>query len=421
VLWPFLVVLAVTSSPAVTAYTEFRHIAARPLWPGFEPLATPIEVFDGRRTYLFAHPTPPAGFQPADAGTFVYEGRHETVRANTGTPVNGVATATADLSTERPTRTMAALLLHETFHVYQRKAHPTWSGNEADLFTYPLEDSAALAGRRLETAAWVHALEESKDATARAWARTALAQRATRFQRLPAAAAAYERGTELNEGLAQFVEFKSIERAPAITAVDFPLEDVRSRAYATGQAMAVLLDRFAPGWESAMDTTALDEVLSERLGKGEQAPFRPEEIAAVQARAHRDVGALLEARRSKESEYRSAPGFSLEFVASKEPLWPQGFDPLNVTMLGKGEVLHTRWIKLGNGSGTCEVLGRPSLTEAAGEHPLFQGVRRLVVTGLTEPMIVENGGTLTIEGGGIKASLKGTVERSGQAWIIRMP
>ena len=170
-----------------------------------------------------------------------------------------------------------------------------------------------------------------------------------------------------------------------------------------------------------MDTTALDEVLRDRLAAGAQASFRAQEIAAEQTRARADVAALLETRRRSANEYRGAPGWSVQIVAGKEPLWPQGFDPLNVRVVGKGDVLHTRWIKLGNGSGTCEVLGRASLTEAAGEHPLFQGVRRLVLAGLKKPAVGESGGRVTIEGDGIKASFTGTIEQSGESVIVRLP
>ncbi|HET9300779.1 MAG TPA: hypothetical protein VFO11_12600, partial [Candidatus Polarisedimenticolaceae bacterium] len=101
---------------------EFDRLGAQPLWPGFQPRTVAVEVYDGTRTYLAHHPKPPEGFQPVpgQAGTFVFEGRHDTVRANTGTEVNGVPTATADLSKGIKSKSAAAaLLVHEAFHVYQ--------------------------------------------------------------------------------------------------------------------------------------------------------------------------------------------------------------------------------------------------------------------------------------------------------------
>jgi hypothetical protein len=410
-------------APAFVAYEEFRKVGAQPLWPGFDPLATPVEVFDGKVTLLYAHPDPPTGFISLSSrqGVFAFDGRHESVRANTGVPVNGIPTATADLSAPagRSPRTLAALLVHETFHVYQRKAHPAWVANEADLFTYPLADPELLLERRLETKAWVSALRQPKRSAV--WARAALARRDARFARMPAAAAAYERGNELNEGLAQFVEFKSIGKAPALTERDFPLAQIRQRGYATGQALAVLLDRLDPAWEAAMDSVPLDRFLAARLGPGPAAEFASTEVAMERARARREVNELLATRKRLDREFRETPGWSVRIVAGKEPLWPQGFDPLNVTVLGGNAVLHTRWVKLGNGAGTCEVLGRAARSEGAGDHPLFHGVRDLLVTGLAEPTVTASDGKVTIRAAGVTASLTGTLERSGRRMIVRLP
>jgi hypothetical protein len=84
-------------------------------------------------------------------------------------------------------------------------------------------------------------------------------------------------------------------------------------------------------------------------------------------------------------------------------------------------VLHTRWLKAGNGSGALEALDRAALTEGVGPHPLFNGARRLVVTGLKEPRVTEAGGTVTISADGVKGAFTGTVERTGQAFVVRLP
>lgn len=67
-------------------------------------------------------------------------GRQERVTANSSAEIGGVPTAIVLLgpaSDRRTLRDVAALTIHETFHVFQRLRHPGWSGNEADLFTYP--------------------------------------------------------------------------------------------------------------------------------------------------------------------------------------------------------------------------------------------------------------------------------------------
>src|SRR3954452_15256680 len=125
---------ATAASPrAIEVFREFERIGTQPLWPGFEPTRTAVEVYDGTNTYLYHHPKPPEGFAPLAGapGVFVFPGQHDSVRANTGTELNGLPTATADISKSKSsTREQAALLIHETFHVYEKKAHPKWAEEE---------------------------------------------------------------------------------------------------------------------------------------------------------------------------------------------------------------------------------------------------------------------------------------------------
>lgn len=413
----------------VEVFHEFDRIGAQPLWPGFEPHTVPVEVFDGTNTYLFHHPKPPAGFHPLEGatGVFGFAGQHDTVRANTGTEVNGVATATADISQSRATvPELAALLIHETFHVYEKQAHPKWAANEGELFIYPLDDAKLLQQRRLETLALVRALGAKNDRDARCWAEAALESRHERFARMPAGAANYERGIELNEGLAQYLEYKSIRKPAALRNEDFPVELIRQRGYATGQAYALLLDRFGGDWRNQTGDTPLDQLLNDRFLIAAWRPPKacalpPQESGTVLERVGLEVAELVASREKRKQEFLSAPGWRIELVAGKEPLWPQGFDPWNVSMLGSNEVLHSRWLKLGNGSGAIEVLNHASLTQGAGAHPIFNGIRRLTVTGLPEPKVAENDGKVTFEAGGVKGSFAGTIERSDQAILIKLP
>ena len=99
----------------------------------------------------------------------------------------------------------------------------------------------------------------------------------------------------------------------------------------------------------------------------------------------------------------------------------RGFDPWIVANLGDHLVLHTRWMKVGNGSGSLEVLDHPSLTEGVGPHPLFNGARKLVVTGLAEPKVVEAEGQVTVETQGAKGTFRGRLEREGQRIRLLLP
>ena len=423
-----LLALAAAPAPApaptvLDVLETFDRLAGAPLWPGFAPGTVAVEVFDGARTYLVHHPKPPEGFQPVPGrpGTFVFDGKHDSIRANTGTELNGVPTATADLSTARSKEAAAALLVHECFHVHQKAAHPDWTANEAELFTYPVDDATILAERRQETLALVRALQARKDEDARCWARTALAVRGKRAASLPEGALAYERGIEKNEGLAQYVEDLSLHAGARLTDADFPAEEIRQRGYGTGQAWALLLDRFGD-WKAGLGATPLDEVLRARLGsEGAVCALSPDAIRSATARAERDAAEVLASRGMRRSAFLAAPGWTVEIVAGEEPLWPQGFDPWNVKNLGERAVLHTRWVKVGNGAGSVEVLDRPSLTEGVGPHPLFNGARRLVVTGLAEPALTEGEGQVGIEAKGLKGSFRGRVERGERRIRLLLP
>jgi hypothetical protein len=414
---------------------EVDRISARAaLWPGFDPRRVPLAIFDGRTTLLIRHPNPPAEFVSLSSrrGVYGFAGRHESVTANAPAKLNGVWTATAMLTFDkrRTPREQAALVIHEAFHVFQRERHADWAGNEAELFVYPFEDADALRLRRLETLALSRAEAVRAKDDAGCWATAALKFRAERFARIPAGSAAYERGTELNEGLASYVEALAAgrEHRAGLPAEDFAAGEVRQRAYATGRALALLLDRFGPGWKQKLeggDKRTLDELLAASLPAhgAARCEIEPSVSQGARERARQDVAALIAKRESLRRDFLARPGWKLELVAAEgSPLFPQGFDPLNVERVGPREVLHTRWLKLGGAAGTIELINRASLTEGAGAHPLFNGVRRLTVTGLAaEPTISESGGKTTITSENLKAEFTGVeVTRSGQTLLVRL-
>jgi hypothetical protein len=370
------------------------------LWPGFDPRQTPVAIYDGERTWLFRHPSPPEGFvgDPAHEGGWIYPGQHPDVRSNTSINLGGASTSTVILNRNagRSVTELAGLVIHEIFHVFQRQRHPDWTANEGELFVYPVEDAEALHLRRLETEALRRALPSPDTQESARWAKLAIVLRRERFARLSQASVAYERFSELNEGLAQYVESRATGEGVGklLPADEFPAEAVRQRIYPVGRALGVLLDRFDPGWTAKLESGQakfVDELLEAALAwvNAPAREFSAAEREDALRRARADTAALREKKAKLRKEFLSQPGWKLVIIVEGgEPLWPQGFDPLNVERLGGAEVLHTRFLKLGNSSASLEVLNRRALTEAAGEHPLFNGVRRLTVTGLpTEPTV----------------------------------
>lgn len=420
-------------SAALNTDEEVRKLASRPLWPGFDPARIPLAVFDGEKTFLFRHPKPPPEFQavPGRAETAVVAGRHALVTANSSIILGGARTATLLLDSPEPLspRAAAALAVHEAFHVFQAERHPKWGGNEVDLFTYAMDDPVLLRLSRLETEALRRSLAERGDNGAACWAATALELRRTRFSALGKSGALYERGTELKEGLARLVESRArgaSSKEPVFPANEFAAGDVRSRSYAVGQAFGLLLDRFASGWESKLEAgtdETLDALLAGALAvrKGSRpCRFTPQETARALDGARRSVDLARLTREAVRADFFRRDGWSLVIIADAEPLAPQGFDPLNVERLGPGEVLHSRWVKLGNGAGGVEVLNARAVTESAGEHPLFEGVRRVTVTGIRdEPKVDETADGVAIEATGVAGEFAGArAQRKGRTVTV---
>ena len=423
-----LVSLAGAPAPAprvLAVLNELDRISARPLWPGFDPRQIPIAIFDGGRTWLARHPNPPQEFRPwpGEKSVGVFEGRHASLRANTAIALAGVGTATASFEgSAEGTRRLAGLLVHETFHVFQARRHPKWGGNEVDQLTYPSDDQEVLAERRLESLALSRAVAARSRASAGAWAARALDAREKRFARLPETAAAYERGTEMKEGLATYVETMAAgERGAVLPESEFPPEAVRLRAYASGNAIARLLDRLDPAWKSALeanDDSSLDALLSRAVAGMRPADFSAAEESGARARAAADVRTIAARHATRRREFLETPGWTL-VLETADPVFPQGFDPWNLERVSPSEVLHTRWLKLGNGAGSVEILDRKCLTEGSGKHPLFEGVRRATVTGLAEPRVEEIPGGLKISGDGLTLEFRGArAVRSGQTVTV---
>jgi len=433
---------------AVVAEVD-RIAAAQTLWPNFDPRRVPIEIYDGQDTLLFRHPAPPPEFisLSSQQGVWAFPGRHETVTANAPVKLNKVWTATVILKSGgkgSSLRERAALVIHEAFHVFQREHHPKWSGDELELFVYPFDDAELLALRRLESESLRRAdiarqkTQEEEDALC--WARLALQARRERFARLTKGAATYERATELNEGLARYVEARAARtRTANLPAAEYAITDVRTRAYATGHALALLLERFAPAWATRLEAgenLSLDELLAAALLPPKSTPA-PDSAAAsasyscalpkpfaesARERAKMEVASLIERRAVLRREFNAQAGWKIIIKADAgAPLWPQGFDPLNVLRLGEREVLHTRYLKLGNDAGAIEILDRRSLTEGAGaQHPLWGGVRQLTLAGIAaEPSAQESAGKTTISAANIKGEFRGArLERAGQTISI---
>jgi hypothetical protein len=421
---------------ALAVAREVERLAAgRVLWPGYDPLAIPLAIFTGERTYLFRHPAPPPGFSPlhdAQPAAAAFAGRHPAVTSNSSADMGGTATATLLADGDRAklgATELAAIALHEAFHVFQRQRHPGWAGNEADLFLYPADDARLLEKRRLESESLRRALDAPDAAGASCWSRLALGFRRERFAAMDAAFPRYERLTELNEGLAAYVQLIAAgQTTVGIPAQEFPATGVRDRVYAIGPALAFLLDRLRPGWPALLeadDKRSLDELLQAAVAEGPpgNCALAAGEVRRIRRTAREDAAAVVTARTARRHGFDVRPGWRVTVEAGAgRPLWPQGFDPLNVARVDGG-LVHTRFLRLGNDGGELRAIDEERadldcLTEAAGPHPLFNGIKRVTVAGLARPDVRVEGAAVSVSAPGLTAAFKNARARVGERDVV---
>ncbi|MET9023317.1 hypothetical protein ABZV93_25425 [Actinopolymorpha sp. NPDC004070] len=284
-----------------------------------------------------------------------------------------------------------AEIAHETFHLFCRQRHPGWFVDESAALTYPVEDADVLTLRRLEAEALHRALATALSTsgagtmeTAAGWAMTALTVRGERRETLTDAAAQYERDLERCEGLAYYVEGRAAGRPRCLRPLTETVrpDEIRRAAYATGEAIALLLDRFASGWQTTLeagDESYPDDLLRAALTDTTPRQFGADHRPAVAARAREAVAALREERRSCRQVVLGRDD-KVVLTATGKPLQVRGFDPMNLRHLGGGDVLHTHHLKIAGEEFELELFDCQALTEGAGDHPLFDGLRRVTFT-----------------------------------------
>ena len=236
--------------------------AARGVWPGFSPSGIPIALYDGERTVLLRHPSPPPEFSPMPGrpGVLVAGGRYPAVTSNSTREIGGVRTATVIATPAEPVERTMLAVVEEVFHVFWLAGHPSFRPNEMARYAYPLDDAENLGRLAAEDEALARALEAPRLDAAADWAAAALAIRRERVPRLAEDVRAYETSLEMMEGTANYVARVSVGEPSSRTVERLrtprPAEDIRWRFYDTGAALCLLLDRVRPGWQERSEPPA---------------------------------------------------------------------------------------------------------------------------------------------------------------------
>jgi hypothetical protein len=215
---------------------------------------------------------------------------------------------------------------------------------------------------------------------------------------------------------------------------EFLPEAVRLRAYTIGTAWALLLDRLAPGWQElleANDRQSLDGLLGAALngpGALESAPcaFTPVEVGAAKRDARIDAAGVTTGWATRQRAFEKKEGWRVVIQSAPgHPLWPQGFDPLNIDRVDGG-LIHTRFLKLGNDAGQMTALDEEdadieSRTVGIGPHPLFNGISWVEIVLPARPVVERAAGATTIRGPGFVAEFKdATVDDGGKETLVQL-
>ncbi len=419
---------------------------ARHVWPGFNPAELPIALFDGHRTLLLRHPSPPSGFAPLPGrpGVFVMPGRHPAVVGNSTREIGGLRTATVVATPALEVDRFVLACIEEVFHVFWLRRHTNFRPNEMARYAYPVKDFRNLQHILAEDEALARALEAEDRPRAAGWAAAAIRIRRERHTRLSDDDRAFEIGLEMMEGTANYAARVAVGQKSEATAArlrsERPVDQIRWRFYESGTAICFLLDRFQPDWKARIDrelerTTAdLLEAATARL-EVQPAAFSAVEVLRFEERAARGIASLSARQQAVREDLlgRSGPRIVVEVEAEGEPLRVTRFDPINLLVLDGGEVVHPNYVTLTCPNGTIELTnpgfargsfaGTVGLTRAAGRHPLRDGIRMVTVAGLKgAPRVDRRDGRLTLEADGVRITLQGADLRTeGETLRVSLP
>ena len=254
--------------------------ATNAIWPGFSLPDRDWAVQDESGVYLITKTKPPDSFTTRGRWYF----RPESLPNFTASYEKNYNLGRLSVVAVRATRTVEetiTLLYHESFHAFQK----TWVSASADVDYGVIQGllPAHAASIEVERRALRDAIRSN--GPVEPLAQEALAVRARRAAQVSADFVLAERQAERDEGLAKYVEARSVAlalRKSAQTVIDdvgrqlaVPMRTfggspderlIRTRAYGTGAAMALLLDGLGINWKSRATSEPLDRLLAEAVG-----------------------------------------------------------------------------------------------------------------------------------------------------------
>lgn len=355
------------------------------IWPGFRPDTIPaLFVLPGKGSFLFnwSGALPPQ-YSPVPAlPGAAWQESGALGAASTASELAGRNVAQVVVGALDPAA-LIATLFHEAFHVFQRvSAGPERKFGKGEnsyyVATYPVfsesnETLFALEGRLLAAA-----LATPSPVRKRELVREFVAVRRARHRALDGSFSEFDRASELNEGLAEYILLRALElqasdqslppgwRSSARRSIEDArrrlvgltgnvTQSFRLRFYSTGPAQARLLDALAgAGWKSRLlaENQYLDEALAEVSGldAAEQRAFAQAvttfDSGAVRREASSGIVRLQALRKGQVDSLLSQPGLLLELSAAALPRKAFdicSFDPQNHLQVTPTVQIQTRW------------------------------------------------------------------------------
>lgn len=307
-----------TLGPRVTLLlnaAESNRLA--PVWPGYSVFGQPILLYEkGVRSFLFAHPNPPAGYARIAASPWpVFEKQGEVPGLRFSFefhfPYGGEdAFAYMYGPGEDPVANVRTMV-HERFHVFQHTAFAPGSYVRRD--SEPDGEDLALAA--LEQLSLKSALKAAGRSETGRYIRHYLAARGARYARTPDCRR-QEEDEERSEGMALYADsvlldrpglaprpggseaavIRRLERLPSIDEMN------KGRYYGTGAAQGLLLDRAGAGWK---ESVAGGRPLYDALGALYPLAGHEAEAALLEAKAAQDFGKLLAQGEKAAADYQA--------------------------------------------------------------------------------------------------------------------
>lgn len=379
-----------TSEELYRFVTQMSEVSRGSIWPGFDPSEfTELKEGSLRFSPELKNPNSPVFMSLAD-GYFAAHTLEEDI----------------------------AITFHEAFHGFQRSPSRKgikWGAENAFLvFEYETASPRNNALFAVEARLLKRALETTDPNMLRRLVSEFLVIRRMRQSELDPKFVSFEKGAELNEGLAEYAGTKAVLEAfrtgmaaAAGLAFKFPdgetylrskyeaLEtvntigsNVRRKFYLTGSAQAFLLDRLMPGkWKDRvqMDGANVQDLLAESIdGRAsilELADF--DSILQTEEKAARE---RKERNRQLLQDTVSAEGMRIEvdFSALGGLNYIQQFDPMNVTMVESDIRVHTRMVSFGKQDVFGAYFGRPVVEDLSKKRyvTVADGSLKIVVDGV---------------------------------------